>query len=142
MTLHSLPFPSLLPPQDRLEVSGSRLKIKSLALVDSGMYQCVAENKHGTIYSTAELRVQGRRPNRAQLLGILSHCRTIALLFLTDFPPRVLSVHAPDFRLNPVKKLIPAARGGQVMIECRPRAAPKPSLFWSRGTELLTNSSR
>ncbi|MED6252285.1 Contactin-2, partial [Ataeniobius toweri] len=73
------------------------------------MYQCVAENKHGTIYSSAELRVQ---------------------------------VQAPDFRLNPVRKLIPAARGGQVVIECRPRAAPKPILFWSRGTELLTNNSR
>uniref|UniRef100_A0A3Q4N4V7 Contactin 2 n=1 Tax=Neolamprologus brichardi TaxID=32507 RepID=A0A3Q4N4V7_NEOBR len=85
------------------------LRIINLALEDSGMYQCVAENKHGTIYSTAELRVQ---------------------------------VQAPDFRLNPVRKLIPAARGGQVMIDCRPRAAPKPSLFWSRGTELLTNSSR
>uniref|UniRef100_A0A8D3BXA6 Contactin 2 n=1 Tax=Scophthalmus maximus TaxID=52904 RepID=A0A8D3BXA6_SCOMX len=94
---------------DRVEVNGARLKISNLALEDSGMYQCVAENKHGTIYSTAELRVQ---------------------------------VQAPDFRSNPVRKLIPAARGGQVMIECRPRAAPKPSLFWSRGTELLTNSSR
>ncbi|XP_035517560.1 contactin-2 [Morone saxatilis] len=94
---------------DRVEVNGVRLKISNLALEDSGMYQCVAENKHGTIYSTAELRVQ---------------------------------VQAPDFRLNPVRKLIPAARGGQVMIECRPRAAPKPSLFWSRGTELLTNGSR
>lgn len=77
MTLDSLPFSSLLSPQDRLEVSGSRLKIKSLALVDSGMYQCVAENKHGTIYSTAELRVQGRRLNRAELLEIY---RTVALL--------------------------------------------------------------
>ncbi|XP_077582424.1 contactin-2 isoform X2 [Stigmatopora nigra] len=98
-----------LTTQDRVEVNGVRLKISNLALEDSGMYQCVAENKHGTIYSTAELRVQ---------------------------------VQAPDFRLNPVRKLIPAAKGGQVMIECRPQAAPKPSLFWSRGTELLTNSSR
>ncbi|KAM9759171.1 contactin-2 isoform 1-T4 [Menidia menidia] len=95
--------------QDRVEVNGVHLKISNLALEDSGMYQCVAENKHGTIYSSAELRVQ---------------------------------VQAPDFRLNPVRKLIPAARGGQVTIECRPRAAPKPSLFWSRGTELLTNSTR
>ncbi|KAM9364890.1 contactin-2 [Pholidichthys leucotaenia] len=98
-----------LSTQDRVEVSGVHLRINNLALEDSGMYQCVAENKHGTIYSAAELRVQ---------------------------------VQAPDFRLNPVRKLIPAARGGQVKIECRPRAAPKPSLFWSRGTELLTNSSR
>uniref|UniRef100_G3PC47 Contactin-2 n=1 Tax=Gasterosteus aculeatus aculeatus TaxID=481459 RepID=G3PC47_GASAC len=91
------------------QVNGARLRISNLALEDSGMYQCVAENKHGTVYSTAELRVQ---------------------------------VQAPDFRLNPVRRLIPAARGGQVMMECRPRAAPKPSLFWSRGTELLTNGSR
>lgn len=47
-------------PKDRVEVNGARLKISNLALEDSGMYQCVAENKHGTIYSSAELRVQGR----------------------------------------------------------------------------------
>ncbi|KAJ8400200.1 hypothetical protein AAFF_G00398940 [Aldrovandia affinis] len=95
--------------QDRVEVNSGQLKISNLALEDSGMYQCVAENKHGTIYSNAELRVQ---------------------------------VQAPDFRQNPVRRLVPAARGGQVMMECRPRAAPKPTLFWSRGTELLTNNSR
>ncbi|XP_061582530.1 contactin-2 [Cololabis saira] len=95
--------------QDRLEATSVHLRINNLALEDSGMFQCVAENKHGTIYSSAELRVQ---------------------------------VQAPDFRLNPVRKLIPAARGGRVKMECRPRAAPKPSLFWSRGTELLINSSR
>uniref|UniRef100_A0A8C8HCV3 Contactin 2 n=1 Tax=Oncorhynchus tshawytscha TaxID=74940 RepID=A0A8C8HCV3_ONCTS len=98
-----------LSTQDRVEVNGGRLKVINLALEDSGMYQCVAENKHGTIYSNAELRVQ---------------------------------VQVPDFRSNPVRRLVPAARGGQVMMECRPRAAPKPTLFWSRGTELLTNSSR
>ncbi|KAM9444366.1 contactin-2 [Clarias gariepinus] len=98
-----------LSTQDRVAVNGGHLKISNLALEDSGMYQCVAENKHGTIYFNAELRVQ---------------------------------VQAPDFRLNPVRKLVPAARGGQVKMECKPRAAPKPTLFWSRGTELLTNSTR
>ncbi|XP_051958058.1 contactin-2-like [Xyrauchen texanus] len=98
-----------LSTQDRVEINVGQLRISNLALEDSGMYQCVAENKHGTIYSNAELRVQ---------------------------------VQAPDFRLNPVRKLVPAARGGQVKMECKPRAAPKPTLFWSRGTELLTNRSR
>ncbi|XP_056460222.1 contactin-2 [Gadus chalcogrammus] len=98
-----------LSTQDRVEVNGGRLKIVNLALEDSGMYQCVAENKHGNVYSNGELRVQ---------------------------------VQAPDFRLRPVRRLVPAARGGQVRMECRPRAAPKPTLFWSRGTELLVNSSR
>lgn len=55
-------------PQDRVEVNGARLKISNLALEDSGMYQCVAENKHGTIYSTAELRVQGSCPRRTVTL--------------------------------------------------------------------------
>ncbi|CAB1354046.1 unnamed protein product, partial [Coregonus sp. 'balchen'] len=108
-SIHWLRNGQPLSTQDRVEVNGGRLKIINLALEDSGMYQCVAENKHGTIYSNAELRVQ---------------------------------VQAPDFRSNPVRRLVPAARGGQVMLECRPRAAPKPTLFWSRGTELLTNSSR
>uniref|UniRef100_A0AAQ5Z4P4 Contactin 2 n=1 Tax=Amphiprion ocellaris TaxID=80972 RepID=A0AAQ5Z4P4_AMPOC len=94
--------------QDRVEVNGAHLKISNLALEDSGMYQCVAENKHGTVYSTAELRVQ---------------------------------VQAPDFRLNPVRRLIPAARGGQVMIECRPRAAPKPMLWCAKLTASLFCSS-
>ncbi|KAG7472629.1 hypothetical protein MATL_G00110820 [Megalops atlanticus] len=108
-SIHWLRNGQPLRSQDRIEVNGGELSISHLALEDSGMYQCVAENKHGTIYSNAQLRVQ---------------------------------VHAPDFRLSPVRRLIPAARGGQVVIECRPRAAPKPTLFWSRGTELLTNSSR
>ncbi|XP_064156572.1 contactin-2-like isoform X1 [Anguilla rostrata] len=98
-----------LRTQDRIEVNGGQLRISHLTLEDSGMYQCVAENKHGTIYSNAELRVQ---------------------------------VQAPDFRFSPVRRLVPAARGGRAVIECSPRAAPKPTLFWSRGTELLTNSSR
>lgn len=36
------------------------LRFSKLSLEDSGMYQCVAENKHGTIYASAELAVQGK----------------------------------------------------------------------------------
>lgn len=49
---------------------------------------------------------------------------------------------APDFRLNPVRRLIPAARGGEIVIPCQPRAAPKAVVLWSKGTEILVNSSR
>ncbi|XP_010221676.1 PREDICTED: contactin-2 [Tinamus guttatus] len=94
---------------NRIEVSGGELRFSKLVLEDSGMYQCVAENKHGTIYASAELTVQAL---------------------------------APDFRLNPVKRLIPAARSGKVIIPCQPRAAPKATVLWTKGTELLTNSSR
>lgn len=40
------------------------LRFSKLSLEDSGMYQCVAENKHGTIYASAELAVQGTGPGR------------------------------------------------------------------------------
>uniref|UniRef100_A0A8C4LJB9 Contactin-2 n=1 Tax=Equus asinus asinus TaxID=83772 RepID=A0A8C4LJB9_EQUAS len=85
------------------------LRLSKLSLEDSGMYQCVAENKHGTVYASAELAVQAL---------------------------------APDFRLNPIRRLIPAARGGEVVILCQPRAAPKAVVLWSKGTEILVNSSR
>ncbi|XP_030076873.1 contactin-2 [Microcaecilia unicolor] len=98
-----------LNSQDRIEVTSGELRISKITAEDSGMYQCIAENKHGSVYTSAELIVQAL---------------------------------APDFRLNPVKRRIPAARGGEVLIQCQPRAAPKATIQWSKGTELQTNSSR
>uniref|UniRef100_A0A672SLG4 Contactin-1-like n=1 Tax=Sinocyclocheilus grahami TaxID=75366 RepID=A0A672SLG4_SINGR len=54
---------------------------------------------------------------------------------------RVVSC-APTFIYNPVKKVLLGAENGRVVIECKPRAAPKPKFIWKRGSELLTNSSR
>uniref|UniRef100_A0A8C5CTK2 Contactin 1 n=1 Tax=Gadus morhua TaxID=8049 RepID=A0A8C5CTK2_GADMO len=50
-------------------------------------------------------------------------------------------VCAPTFDLSPVKTVL-AAKNSRALIECRPKAAPKPHLFWSKGTELLHNSTR
>ncbi|KAJ6659822.1 hypothetical protein lerEdw1_018277 [Lerista edwardsae] len=97
-----------LTSQNRIEVNGGDLRISKLTMEDSGMYQCVGENKHGIIYASAELSVQA---------------------------------FAPDFRLNPVRRLIPAARGGEIIIHCQPKAAPKSIILWTKGTELLRNSS-
>ncbi|XP_004563822.3 contactin-1a [Maylandia zebra] len=90
-------------PVDRKE-----MRFSSLTFDDSGMYQCIAENRHGVIYASAELRV--------------FDC-------------------APTFEHNPVKRVL-AAKNGRVVIECRPRAAPKPAFSWSKDTELLSNSTR
>ncbi|XP_059893843.1 contactin 1b [Gadus macrocephalus] len=49
---------------------------------------------------------------------------------------------APTFELNPVKKQLLGARNGRVVIECRPRAAPRPRFTWTKGKELLYNNSR
>ncbi|KAM8890784.1 contactin-1a isoform 2-T2 [Spinachia spinachia] len=48
---------------------------------------------------------------------------------------------APTFEHDPVKRVL-APNNGRVVIECRPKAAPKPSISWSKDTELLHNSSR
>ncbi|XP_029697399.1 contactin-1a isoform X1 [Takifugu rubripes] len=91
------------PQLDRDEMS-----FNSLTFEDSGMYQCVAENRHGVLYANAELRVFA--------------C-------------------APTFEHNPLKRVL-APRNGRVVIECRPKAAPKPTFTWSKDTELLSNSTR
>ncbi|CAG5957770.1 unnamed protein product [Menidia menidia] len=48
---------------------------------------------------------------------------------------------APTFKHNPVKQIL-AAKNGRIVIDCRPKAAPKPTFHWSKDTELLSNSSR
>ncbi|XP_013875193.1 contactin-1a [Austrofundulus limnaeus] len=90
-------------PIDKKEMRFSRLTYD-----DAGMYQCIAENRHGVIYANAELKVIAR---------------------------------APTFERRPVKNVL-APKNGRVVIECRPKAAPKPTFYWSKDTELLFNSTR
>uniref|UniRef100_A0A4W5KG98 Contactin 3a, tandem duplicate 1 n=1 Tax=Hucho hucho TaxID=62062 RepID=A0A4W5KG98_9TELE len=45
---------------DRVQVNNGVLTISSLKLADIGMYQCVAENKHGRVFTNTELRVIGK----------------------------------------------------------------------------------
>lgn len=46
--------------QDRIHIENGALTVASVNLSDAGMYQCVAENKHGIIYFSAELVVLGK----------------------------------------------------------------------------------
>ncbi|XP_035379424.1 contactin-1a isoform X2 [Electrophorus electricus] len=91
------------------EYGKHELHFTDLTFDDSGMYQCIAENRHGVIYANAELRV---------------------------------FASTPLFELNPVKQRLLGPKNGRVVIECKPRAAPRPTFSWSKGTELLSNSSR
>uniref|UniRef100_A0AAR2KZL8 Contactin 3a, tandem duplicate 2 n=1 Tax=Pygocentrus nattereri TaxID=42514 RepID=A0AAR2KZL8_PYGNA len=50
----------LLATEDRIQIENGALTIASVNLSDAGMYQCVAENKHGIIYFSAELVVLGK----------------------------------------------------------------------------------
>ncbi|XP_062838550.1 contactin-1 [Anolis carolinensis] len=103
------PLPTIRWLKDGIPYWKGDLRFSSLKNEDSGMYQCVAENIHGMIYSNAELKV---------------------------------IVLAPTFEYYPMKKEVLAARGGQAIIECKPRAAPRPKLTWSKGAYILKNTTR
>lgn len=45
--------------QDRIQIEQGALNLTAVELSDAGMYQCVAENKHGAVFSNAELGVIG-----------------------------------------------------------------------------------
>lgn len=64
----------LFRPQGRVQIENGALSIAVLNLSDSGMYQCVAENKHGIIYSSAQLMVLGKIASLLLLLSCLSVC--------------------------------------------------------------------
>ncbi|XP_026713234.1 contactin-3 isoform X3 [Athene cunicularia] len=49
--------------EGRIQIENGALTISNLNLTDSGRYQCIAENKHGVIYSSAELRVVASAPD-------------------------------------------------------------------------------
>uniref|UniRef100_A0A8C6LB82 Contactin 3b n=1 Tax=Nothobranchius furzeri TaxID=105023 RepID=A0A8C6LB82_NOTFU len=59
--------------EGRVQIENGALSITALNLSDSGMYQCVAENKHGSIYSSAQLMVLASAPSfsRSPLKALL-----------------------------------------------------------------------
>lgn len=59
--------------QERVQIENGALTIANLSVADAGMFQCVAENKHGLVQSSAELRVTGEpRAAPAALLEALA----------------------------------------------------------------------
>ncbi|KAJ7998557.1 hypothetical protein DPEC_G00206140 [Dallia pectoralis] len=49
--------------EDRILVDGGRLALSRINQLDSGMYQCLAENEHGAIFASAELKVVASSPD-------------------------------------------------------------------------------
>ncbi|NWW20670.1 CNTN4 protein, partial [Falcunculus frontatus] len=98
-----------LLPQGRVQLEQGSLTIPNVSLSDAGMYQCVAENKHGVIFASAELSV-------------------IAI--------------GPDFSKTLLKKLTLVKVGGEVIIECKPKASPRPTYSWKKGKDILRENER
>lgn len=61
---------NLLNPdlQGGIHIEAGKLSISRISLSDSGMYQCVADNEHGSVYASAELKVVGK-----QMILLSSH---------------------------------------------------------------------
>lgn len=49
--------------EERIQIENGALTISNLNVTDSGMFQCIAENKHGLVYSSAELKVVASPPD-------------------------------------------------------------------------------
>ncbi|XP_055970756.1 contactin-5 isoform X3 [Sorex fumeus] len=98
-----------LTPQSRVEMVNGILMIRNVNQSDAGMYQCLAENKYGAIYASAELRI-------------------------------LASV--PSFALNQLKRTIIVTKGQEVVIECKPQGAPKPTISWKKGDKAVRENKR
>uniref|UniRef100_A0A8C7E110 Contactin 3a, tandem duplicate 1 n=1 Tax=Oncorhynchus kisutch TaxID=8019 RepID=A0A8C7E110_ONCKI len=98
---------------DRVQVNNGVLTISSLKLADIGMYQCVAENKHGRVFTNTELRV----------IGKIQHAIIIIIVVI-------------------VIVITLARQGGDVLIECRPKMSPHGMISWRKGKEALRESHR
>lgn len=62
--------------------------IHKVQQTDSGMYQCIAENKYGAIYSNAELKILGNHVWCIICLPKHSIKREKMQIFLGNFPFR------------------------------------------------------
>uniref|UniRef100_A0A7M4ERE2 Contactin 1 n=1 Tax=Crocodylus porosus TaxID=8502 RepID=A0A7M4ERE2_CROPO len=95
--------------------------------------------KNGLSYGKGDLRIRGLTFEDAGMYQCIAE-NAHGIIYANAELKIVAS--PPNFELNPMKKKILAARGGRVIIECKPKAAPKPKFSWSKGTELLVNGSR
>ncbi|CAJ0932665.1 unnamed protein product [Ranitomeya imitator] len=95
--------------------------------------------KNGDSYGKGELRIRGLTMLNAGMYQCIAENHYGVIQANAEL--KILAL-APTFELNPMRKQVLAAKGGRVIIECKPKAAPKPKFSWSKGTELLMNDSR
>ena len=67
--------------QERIHKEDGKLGIASVTLSDAGMYQCLAENEHGAIYASAELKAVGKSCILRFAMHTLHDCNSTLGLF-------------------------------------------------------------
>uniref|UniRef100_A0A3Q2XR62 Contactin 1b n=1 Tax=Hippocampus comes TaxID=109280 RepID=A0A3Q2XR62_HIPCM len=143
-----------LPANHEISESGAALHLYNVQYEDVGAYECEAINTKGKDWHKAWLYVECERLPRSGKGELKFSSLTFADsgmyqciaenywgIKYANAELRVIAC-APTFEFNPLKKQLLGARDGRVLIECKPRAAPRPRFTWSKGKELLFNSSR
>ncbi|KAJ7990097.1 hypothetical protein DPEC_G00296750 [Dallia pectoralis] len=99
----------ILTQQSRLEMVNGELLMQKVQQDDSGMYQCVAENKYGTIYSSAELKILASapvfNPNPIRLIATLGKDVSLECKPKASPKPRV-TWRRGDRRIQPNRRIM------------------------------------
>uniref|UniRef100_A0A671QIW4 Contactin 1b n=1 Tax=Sinocyclocheilus anshuiensis TaxID=1608454 RepID=A0A671QIW4_9TELE len=142
-----------LLPNYEVSMNGALLHLINVQYEDEGSYECETLNVKGMDWYRQWLYVEGKtNSNTAKGTPsfVLHSKKRTGSVFKTvhnycwrlSVSKCLFTACAPTFIYNPVKKVLLGAENRRVVIECKPRAAPKPKFIWKRGSELLTNSSR
>ncbi|XP_029571991.1 contactin-5 [Salmo trutta] len=98
-----------LTPQSRVEMVNGELIIQKVQQADSGMYQCVAENKYGAIYCSAELNILASppvfSPNPVRLIATLGKDMLLGCRPRASPKPRV-TWRRGDRRIQPSRRIM------------------------------------
>uniref|UniRef100_A0A3B3B5U3 Contactin-5 n=1 Tax=Oryzias melastigma TaxID=30732 RepID=A0A3B3B5U3_ORYME len=98
-----------LASQGRVEIMNGELSIHKVQQTDSGMYQCVAENKYGAVYSNAELKILASAPvffqNPVRVIATLGKDAYLECKPRASPKPRI-TWKREDRRIQPSKRII------------------------------------
>ncbi|KAG9342245.1 hypothetical protein JZ751_016747 [Albula glossodonta] len=146
-----------LPANHEVSMGGALLHIYNVQVEDEGSYECEALNSKGKDWHRAWLYVEAAPEwayhinNTEKDIGsdlamsCLANAKPWAYIrWLKDgysYGKGELRFSSLTFEDSGMKRLL-GAKKGRVVIECQPKAAPRPKITWSKGTELLSNSSR
>ncbi|KAM9732692.1 contactin-5 isoform 2-T2 [Menidia menidia] len=135
-----------LTSQGRVEIVNGELTIHRVQQADSGMFQCVAENKYGAIYSNAELKILASAPvfvpNPIRVIATLGKDVSLECKPRASPKPRI-TWRRGDRRIQPNKrimllrnntlKILNSSRSDEGSYVCR---AENP-LGWAEMTAIL-----
>ncbi|XP_041851725.1 contactin-5 isoform X3 [Melanotaenia boesemani] len=98
-----------LTSQGRVEIVNGELTIHKVQQTDSGMYQCVAENKYGAIYSNAELKILASAPvfvpNPIRVIATLGKDASLECKPRASPKPKI-TWRRGDRRIQPSKRIM------------------------------------